>query len=67
MRLPVHKVMTRADSEKVRALQVAVISGGGSRPVTAHAGYIGAGMFLRWIDRSSVFDIVRPTRFAVSL
>jgi dihydroxyacetone kinase len=29
MRLPGHKVMIRADSEKVRELQVAVISGGG--------------------------------------
>ena len=30
MRLPGYKVMIRADSEKVRGLQVAVISGGGS-------------------------------------
>lgn len=30
MRLPGYKVMIRADSEKVRELQVAVISGGGS-------------------------------------
>ena len=43
-RLPGHKVMIRADSEKVRELQVAVISGGGSGHEPAHAGYIGAGM-----------------------
>src|SRR5258707_6554349 len=44
VRLPGHKVMIRADSEKVRELQVAVISGGGSGHEPAHAGYIGAGM-----------------------
>jgi dihydroxyacetone kinase len=44
MRLPGHKVMIRADSERVRELQVAVISGGGSGHEPAHAGYIGAGM-----------------------
>jgi dihydroxyacetone kinase len=44
MRLPGHKVMIRADSEKVREQQVAVISGGGSGHEPAHAGYIGAGM-----------------------
>ena len=44
MRLPGHKVMIRADSEKVRELQVAVISGGGSGHEPAHSGYIGAGM-----------------------
>jgi triose/dihydroxyacetone kinase / FAD-AMP lyase (cyclizing) len=44
MRLPGHKVMIRADSEKVRELQVAVIPGGGSGHEPAHAGYIGAGM-----------------------
>jgi Dak1 domain len=44
MRLPGHKVMIRADSEKVRELQAAVISGGGSGHEPAHAGYIGAGM-----------------------
>jgi dihydroxyacetone kinase len=38
MRLPGHKVMIRADSEKVRELQVAVISGGGSGYEPAHAG-----------------------------
>jgi dihydroxyacetone kinase len=30
MRLPGHKVMIRVDSEKVRELQVVVISGGGN-------------------------------------
>lgn len=44
MRLPGYKVMIRADSEKVRELQVAVISSGGSGHEPAHAGYIGAGM-----------------------
>jgi dihydroxyacetone kinase len=44
VRLPGHKVMLRADAEKVRAQQVAVISGGGSGHEPAHAGYIGAGM-----------------------
>ena len=44
MRLPGHKVMIRADSEKVRELQGAVISGGGSGHELAHAGYTGAGM-----------------------
>ncbi len=38
MRLPGYKVMIRADSEKVRELQVAVISGGGSGHEPAHAG-----------------------------
>jgi triose/dihydroxyacetone kinase / FAD-AMP lyase (cyclizing) len=44
MRCPGYKVMIRADSEKVRELQVAVISGGSSGHEPAHAGYIGAGM-----------------------
>jgi dihydroxyacetone kinase len=44
MRLSGHKVMIRADSEKARERQVAVISGGGSGHEPAHAGYIGAGM-----------------------
>jgi len=44
MRLPVHKVMIRTDSEKVRELQAAVLSGGGSGHEPAHAGYIGTGM-----------------------
>src|SRR6516162_6548609 len=43
-RLPVHKAMIRADAEKVRHQQVAVLSGGGSGHEPAHTGYIGAGM-----------------------
>jgi ATP-dependent dihydroxyacetone kinase len=39
-----HKVLIRADAEKVRDRQVAVISGGGSGHEPAHAGYVGAGM-----------------------
>src|SRR5271165_7103445 len=44
MRLPGHKVMIRADAEKVRGSQVAVLSGGGSGHEPAHAGYVGSGM-----------------------
>lgn len=36
--------MIRADAERVRDQQVALISGGGSVHEPAHAGYIGAGM-----------------------
>jgi len=43
-RLPGHKAMIRADAEKVRHQQVAVLSGGGSGHEPAHTGYIGAGM-----------------------
>src|SRR5215471_14723934 len=43
-RLPGHKVMIRADAERVRHQQVAVISGGGSGHEPAHTGYVGAGM-----------------------
>jgi dihydroxyacetone kinase len=43
MRLPWDEVMIRADSEKARELQVAVISGGGSEHEPANAGYSGAG------------------------
>ena len=43
-RLQGHKVMLRADAERVRHRQVAVLSGGGSGHEPAHAGYIGAGM-----------------------
>ena len=43
-RLSGFKVMVRADAEKVRNQQVAIISGGGSGHEPAHAGYIGAGM-----------------------
>jgi dihydroxyacetone kinase len=43
-RLAGYKVIVRADAEMARALQVAVISGGGSGHEPAHAGYVGAGM-----------------------
>jgi dihydroxyacetone kinase len=43
-RLSGHKVIIRADADKARHDQVAVISGGGSGHEPAHAGYIGAGM-----------------------
>jgi triose/dihydroxyacetone kinase / FAD-AMP lyase (cyclizing) len=44
LRLWGHKVMIRADAEKARDQQVAIISGGGSGHEPAHAGYIGGGM-----------------------
>src|SRR6202789_3265311 len=43
-RLLGHKVMVRADAERDRNQQVAVLSGGGSGHEPAHAGYIGIGM-----------------------
>ena len=43
-RLSGQKVLLRADAEKIRNHQVAIISGGGSGHEPAHAGYIGAGM-----------------------
>src|ERR1700741_2624575 len=43
-RLSGHKVMIRADVNKTRDQQVAIISGGGSGHEPAHAGYIGEGM-----------------------
>ncbi len=43
-RLASHKVIVRADAERVREQQVAIISGGGSGHEPAHAGYVGAGM-----------------------
>jgi dihydroxyacetone kinase len=43
-RLLGHKVMVRADAERARDQQVAVLSGGGSGHEPAHAGYIGIGM-----------------------
>ncbi len=39
-----HKVLVRADAERIRDKQVAIISGGGSGHEPAHAGYIGEGM-----------------------
>jgi dihydroxyacetone kinase len=44
LRLPGHKVLIRADAQRVRDQQVAILSGGGSGHEPAHAGYIGAGM-----------------------
>src|SRR5260370_41735466 len=43
-RLSGHKVMIRADNDKIRDQQVTIISGGGSGHEPAHAGYIGEGM-----------------------
>src|SRR2546425_9964442 len=43
-RLSGHKVMIRADINKIRDQQVAIISGGGSGHEPAHAGYIGEGI-----------------------
>ena len=39
-----HKVLVRADADRIRDKQVAVISGGGSGHEPAHAGYVGEGM-----------------------
>jgi dihydroxyacetone kinase len=44
VRLSGHKVLVRTDAERVRAQQIAVVSGGGSGHEPAHAGYIGVGM-----------------------
>ena len=43
-RLAGHKVLVRADAERIRDKQVAIISGGGSGHEPAHAGYVGEGM-----------------------
>jgi dihydroxyacetone kinase len=43
-RLPGHNVLIRAGANPASALQVAIVSGGGSGHEPAHAGYIGAGM-----------------------
>ena len=43
-RLAGYKVIVRADAERFREQQVAIISGGGSGHEPAHAGYVGAGM-----------------------
>lgn len=44
VRLTGHKVLLRADAERIRDEQVAIISGGGSGHEPAHAGYVGKGM-----------------------
>lgn len=43
-RLDGYKVIVRADAEKTREQQVALVSGGGSGHEPAHAGYVGVGM-----------------------
>jgi len=43
-RLGGHKVLVRADADRIRDKQVAVISGGGCGHEPAHAGYVGEGM-----------------------
>ena len=53
-RLAGHKVIVRADAERVREQQVAIISGGGSGHEPAHAGYVGAGMLERRRRRRSL-------------
>jgi dihydroxyacetone kinase len=44
VRLAGHKVLFRADAERIRDQQVAIVSGGGSGHEPAHAGYVGEGM-----------------------
>ena len=44
VRLAGHKVLVRADADRIRDKQVAIISGGGSGHEPAHAGYVGEGM-----------------------
>ena len=44
VRLPGHKALIRADAQRVRNKQVAILSGGGSGHEPAHAGYVGSGM-----------------------
>ncbi len=59
--------MLRADAERMRDRQVAIISGGGSGHEPAHAGYLGAGMLSAAVagevftspDSDSVFAAIR--------
>jgi len=44
VRLAGHKVLVRADADRIRDKQVAILSGGGSGHEPAHAGYVGEGM-----------------------
>ena len=68
-RLQGHKVMIRADADKVRNQQVAIISGGGSGHEPAHVGYVGAGMLSAAVagevftspDTDSVFAAIKAT------
>ena len=67
IRLPGHKVLYRADAEKVRDQQIAIISGGGSGHEPAHAGYVGAGMLSSGVagevftspDTDSIFAAIK--------
>src|ERR1700756_4482428 len=66
-RLSGHKVMVRADINKIRDEQVTIISGGGSGHEPAHAGYIGEGMLSAGVagevftspDTDSIFAAVK--------
>ena len=66
-RLPGHRVMFRADAEKIRDKRVAIISGGGSGHEPAHAGYIGEGMLSAGVagevftspDTDSIFAAIK--------
>jgi len=61
--------MIRADADKVRNQQVAIISGGGSGHEPAHAGYVGAGMLSAAVagevftspDTDSIFAAIKAT------
>jgi triose/dihydroxyacetone kinase / FAD-AMP lyase (cyclizing) len=66
-RLMGHKVVLRADADRVKERQVAIVSGGGSGHEPAHAGYIGAGMLSAAVagevftspDTDSVFAAIK--------
>ena len=66
-RLPGHRVMFRADAERIRDKRVAIISGGGSGHEPAHAGYIGEGMLSAGVagevftspDTDSIFAAIK--------
>src|SRR5258707_14599222 len=63
-RLSGHKVMIRADINKIRDQQVAIISGGGSGHEPAHAGYIGEGMLSAGVaGRRIYFSVNYPPSF----
>jgi dihydroxyacetone kinase len=59
-RLSGHKVMIRADMDKIRDHQVAIISGGGSGHEPAHAGYIGEGMLSAGVAGEVIRDEAIP-------
>ena len=66
-RLPGHRVLVRADAERIRDKQVAIVSGGGSGHEPAHAGYVGAGMLTAAVageiftspDADSIFETIK--------